>query len=238
MKIKSVTSTNDTVIARRKPIILIKASEIKKYITMEDAIDSMCEAFQVLTGKQSYVPPRMVASLQEDAISMFLKPAYVSTKHKASIKILTQKENRFVNGLPTIIGVVLLIDTSTGEVVSLMDGEYLTALRTGAASGLATKLFANPNANTMALFGCGSQGRTQLEAMIAVRQIKKVYLFDKNRSAVEKLIFEMKNIQDIELIYSDNNDVLKECDIICTATNSNQPLFHYVHLKKVFILML
>jgi len=113
-----------------------------------------------------------------------------------------------------------------------MDGEYLTALRTGAASGLATRCFARKDAEIMALFGCGAQGRTQLEAVICERSIKKVLVFDKFKDAADKFILEMQKKLSIEIVYADNNLALREADIICTATNSTAPLFRKEDVKK------
>ncbi|MDA3823944.1 MAG: hypothetical protein PF450_15215, partial [Bacteroidales bacterium] len=159
---------------------------------------------------------------------MLFKPAYVEKEMRVSVKILTQRETGTIQGFPTIQGIVLLIDSMSGEILSLMDGEYLTALRTGAASGLATRCFSRKNSQTLALFGCGAQGRTQLEAVICERDIKKVLVFDKNRAIADRFTSEMQEKFQIEIKYADDTNELKECDIICTATNSKAPLF----LKK------
>jgi len=216
----------------RRPIKLIKSSEIKKHFTMVEAIDAMAEAFESLSSGESFVPQRHVTTYGEPPITLFLKPVIVDSQKKAAIKILTQKSNGSIHGIPAIVGVVMLIDTLTGEVLSIMDGEYLTALRTGASSGLATKYFARAEANTLAIFGCGAQGRTQLEAVAAVRKISKVWIFDKNRKMAEAFISEMKTKVDAKIKIAENLDVLKSCDIICTATNSEAPLFLQKHLKE------
>jgi ornithine cyclodeaminase/alanine dehydrogenase-like protein (mu-crystallin family) len=126
----------------------------------------------------------------------------------------------------------MVIDVETGEILSLIDGEYITALRTGAASGLATRFFARKNAEVLALFGCGAQGITQLEAVLCERQIRKVFIFDKNRNCAFRFIDEMQEKTDAELVFSRDTAVLAEADIICTATNSTKPLFRRDEVKK------
>jgi len=199
---------------------------------MVEAIDAMAEAFESMSSGKSFVPPRHVTTHGEPPITLFLKPVFVESLKRTSIKILTQKPCGSSNGIPAIVGVVMLIDSLTGEVLSIMDGEYLTALRTGAASGLATKYFARADADTLAIFGCGAQGRTQLEAVAAVRKISKVWVFDKNMEMAETFITEMKTKVDAEIKVSENPEVLKSCDIICTATNAEFPLFMKKHIKK------
>lgn len=216
----------------RKPIVLIKSSEIQKQYTMSEAIDAMEEAFSSLSLGSSYVPLRYVTSMADGSLNLMLKPAAIDNLKRAAVKIITQKEMGVVRGIPAIVGIVLVLDTETGEVLSIMDGEYITALRTGAASGLATKYFARDDAETVAIFGCGAQGKTQLEAVAAVREIKKVWVFDKFKSTAESFVAEMQNKLNVDICMAKSNAVLKECDVICTATNAEAPLFLLDELKE------
>jgi len=218
--------------ATRKPIILIKSSEIQQNFKMIEAIDAMEEAFSSLSSGESFVPLRYVTTMAGGALNLMLKPAAVDSLNRAAIKILSQKEMGAFRGIPAIIGIVLVLDTETGEILSIMDGEYLTALRTGAASGLATKYFARKNAEVVAIFGCGAQGKTQLEAVAAVRSVKKAWVFDKSQRIAEGFVSEMQGKLDINIQIADNTGVLKECDVICTATNSETPLFFKEDLKE------
>ncbi len=199
---------------------------------MKQAIDSMERAFSLLSSKESFVPLRFVSKLPSNEMMMLFKPAYVEKEKKISVKFLTQRANGFNPELPVIQGIVLIIDADTGEILSIMDGEYLTALRTGAASGLATRYFARKDANTLALFGSGAQGRTQMEAVACERDIKKVLVFDKNKNNADRFIREMREKFQIEMVYTSDTSIINEADIICTATNSTEPLFKKEVLKK------
>jgi ornithine cyclodeaminase/alanine dehydrogenase-like protein (mu-crystallin family) len=216
----------------RKPIRLITAGEIKQYYSMKQAIDSMERAFSLLSSGESFVPLRFVSKLPSNEMMMLFKPAYVEKEKRITVKFLTQRENGFIPEVPIIQGIVLIIDADTGEILSLMDGEYLTALRTGAASGLATRCFARKDAKTLALFGCGAQGRTQMEAVACERDIKKVMVFDKNKDKANRFIMEMREKFQIEIVYTSDTSLLNEADIICTATNSTVSLFKKGVLKK------
>jgi ornithine cyclodeaminase/alanine dehydrogenase len=191
----------------------------------------MEEAFISLSTGKCFVPQRYVTTVAEGQLHMLLKPVAVDEQNRAAIKVLTQKEEGSLKGIPAIVGVVMVLDTQTGEILSLMDGEYLTALRTGAASGLATRYFARKDSNTVAIFGCGAQGRTQLEAVANERNISKVWIFDKSPEAIQSFTNEMQKKIKAEILPAENNNVLKECDIICTATNAESPLFYKNELK-------
>lgn len=198
---------------------------------MIKAIGLMETAFRILSEKSAYIPPRVVMTTPDDSMSIFFKPAFLKRYNRMSVKILTQIIANENPEIPTIKGMVMLLDMLNGVVLSIADGTSITALRTGAASGIATSLLANPDAGSVALFGCGAQGRTQLEAVMAVRQVEKIYLFDLSDGQAASLA------NDIRLRYSAGCEInpglgiLKNTDIICTATPSRKPLFGVQHLK-------
>jgi ornithine cyclodeaminase/alanine dehydrogenase len=192
---------------------------------MPEAIDAMEQAFIDLSSGKSDVPHRYVNSFSNDTLTLLMKPVYNSESNKAAIKIITQKTKGSMGNIPAIVGLVMVLDAITGEVLTIMDGEFLTALRTGAASGLATQYFAKKDAHSVAIFGCGSQGKTQLEAVLAVRDISKIWLFDKNLDHAKSLKLYIADKTDALINIGNSLDALKSCDIICTATNSQKPLF-------------
>lgn len=216
----------------RKPIILINRSLIARHFTMPEAIDSMAAAFASLSSGTCHVPERYVISTRDEALTFLFKPAFNGTNQRSAIKILTQKHKDSIPGIPTILGIVLLVDNVSGEILSIMDGEYITALRTGAASGLATHYLSREDSRNVAIFGCGTQGRTQLEAVNAVRTLEQVWIFDKISAQAESFAEEMQNKIPARIEISTDFSVLNEVDIICTATNSERPLFNKKQIKN------
>lgn len=211
---------------------IIKAGEIKHYYSMKQAIDAMERAFTSLSSGECHMPMRVVTRLPASELLMLYKPAFVEKERKAAVKFITQREGGSIQGKPAIQGVVLVIDSVTGEIISIMDGGYITALRTGAASGLATRFLASKDAHTLALFGCGAQGKTQAEAVICERDIKKILLFDKDRNRASRFMEELLPESNPEMIFCEDTSMLKEADIICTATDATAPLFKREDVKK------
>jgi ornithine cyclodeaminase/alanine dehydrogenase len=203
-----------------------------KYFNMSEAIESMSSAFASLSAGNCYVPKRYIISTRDETLTLILKPAFSSYHDKSSIKILTQKKSNSISDIPTILGIVLLIDNTSGEILSIMDGEFITALRTGAASGLATKHLSREDSSRVALFGCGRQGRTQIEAVNTVRDLEKIWIFDKSEENAESFIEEMNDKTKANIEFTRDLSLLKDVDIICTATNSENPLFYREHLNK------
>ena len=211
-------------------IKILNTGEIKNLISMGEAINAMEQAFASFSDGTSQVPQRFVSGFNN--LDLFFKPAYNEELGRVAVKIITQKKDRNLQGVPTILGVVLLLDIKTGAILSMMDGAYITALRTGAAGGIATKLLARKDAETVAVFGCGAQGKTQLESTCLVRPIKRILLYDLNKDAANKFKKEMEGKLNISMQVEKNLEHLKQADIICMATNSEKPLISQKDISK------
>lgn len=131
--------------------------------------------------------------------------------------------------LPTILSSISSYDTNTGHLKGLADGVLLTALRTGAASAVATKLLAKEDSSVLGLIGCGAQSVTQLHALSRIFSIKKVLIFDIDSEALNSFHERISMLDlDIEIIKASIENILKESDIVCTETSidvGSGPLF-------------
>jgi ornithine cyclodeaminase len=125
--------------------------------------------------------------------------------------------------LPVIHAVVLVLDPVTGRALALMDGTWLTALRTGAIGGLAADLLAREEASVVALFGAGVQARTQLEAVRCVRDIREVRIVSPSGSSADQLASELEGVAARRV--DDPNDAIAGADIVIGATSSSTPVF-------------
>ena len=227
IKNNAVDNVNDPIF---RDIKMLGPSEIKSLVSMEDAIDAMEAAFSSFSDGSSQVPQRYVSAIHN--LNLLLKPAYSEKLGRLAVKIITQKTGGSMQGVPTILGVVLLLDMKTGKILAMMDGAHITALRTGAAGGIAAKLLAIENAETVAVFGCGTQGKTQLEAVCSAMPIKRALLFDRNATAAQNLKAEVEEALNIDIRVSENPEDVKEAKIICTATNAESPLFSERDISK------
>lgn len=209
---------------------LITSDDIGKLVNMEDAIDAMERAFASFSDGTSCVPQRHITGIND--LDLFYKPAYNKELGRIAVKIITQKKSGISPGRPAIKGLVLLLDMETGAIIAMMDGGYFTALRTGAAGGVAAKLLAVKNAETLAIIGCGTQGRSLVESACSVRPIKRALFYDLVPDAAHKLKSEMEGKLNISIRVMKDPEYLKEADIICTATGSKHPLFSKKDISK------
>lgn len=192
---------------------------------MIEAIEAMREGFIQLSSGEAVIPQRIHTDMHKHNSTVLFMPAYLPDKNISGIKVVSIANDNVQKGLPLVNGLVLVIDASTGVPLAIMDGTYLTALRTGAGSGLATELLARENASTVAVFGAGPQGKTQLEAVCAVRNIKNALIFDPNKPKAEEYANEMAEKLGIAISIPIDSSELHKADIICTATTSSKPVF-------------
>ncbi len=214
---------------------ILSENDVRRAVSMAEAIQAVREAYVQLSAGQAVVPLRTPVPVdRRGAVTLFM-PAYLANSDALGAKIVSVFPGNLERGLPLIHAVVIVVDAETGRPVALMDGTYLTALRTGAASGVATDLLARPNARVAAVFGAGAQARTQLEAVCTVRSIKEVRVYDPVAEAVTAYVDEMKTRgrpvpADIKAADS-AADAVRDADVICTATTSTSPVFDDADLK-------
>lgn len=217
-------------------IKILSRSEVAQAVTMAEAINAVKKAFIQLSSGEAEVPLRIQVPVKKRSATALFMPAYLVRSDSLGAKIVSVFPNNQRRGLPTIHALVILVDAKTGQPLAAMDGTYLTALRTGAASGVATDLLARKDARVTAIFGAGTQARTQLEAVCTVRDIEKAWVYDVRPRIAQMYAKEMKARgspipADIRVAQS-SKQALREADIVCTATTSFRPVFADSDLKR------
>jgi ornithine cyclodeaminase len=192
----------------------------------------MREAFSTLSGGEVDVPLRTALSTEKGTV--LYKPAFSGSAGIFAAKIVSVFPGNAAKGLEVCPGVILVNSADTGMPVAMVEAGYLTSLRTGAATGLATDLLAGPNARTAALFGTGGQARHQLEAMLEVRRFETVHVFSRNPDHSERFCEENRDLAlNCQLVANSNRDVIKQCDVITTVTTSATPVVFANELSSV-----
>jgi ornithine cyclodeaminase len=200
-------------------------------IPMKVAVELMREAFQLLSARKVKVPLRTSIETDNKSGMALFMPSYVSAWKLFGLKVVSVFGGN-LPPMPVIHGQMLVMDATNGSVVAMLDAPAVTALRTGAASGLATELLARPDASTLAIFGTGKQAWTQVAGVCATRKITKVLV--KGRSEANEAAFSRRVHEQFGIATDSLGELanLKQVDIICTATISHEPLFKLSDLKQ------
>lgn len=209
-------------------MLVLNASDIQKVYTMKDAIQADKDALRMYTQGLTEVPLRINFNGKKGQ-NLFM-PAYIKELNVSGIKIVSVFPDNPKLGKPSVPAQVFLLDPETGEVCAMLDGTYLTQLRTGAVQGAGTDLLARQDAKTAVLIGSGGQAVTQLEAMLNVRKLAKVTIFDINQDAAKSFVLEMSKKfahfgTKIELCTNLDNDIA-QADIITSVTTSKRATFN------------
>lgn len=202
-------------------IRILSAADVQAAINMPTAIEAMREAFSALADGSAMVPLRLPLET-EHGVTLFM-PAHLSGSGSTGAKVVSINPDNSERGLPVILAVVLALDPVTGRPLALMDGTWLTALRTGAIGGLAADLLARRDASTVALFGAGVQARTQLEGVRCVRPVTNVRVVSPSGTSADQLVTELEGISARRV--DDPDDALAGADIVIAATSSFTPVF-------------
>lgn len=217
-------------------VLVLNAAEVRKALPMDKAIDAMREAFAACSRGKAKVPLRTHLPIpSEDGVTLVMLAFVESQQGNAlSVKVVSVFPKNVQRGCEAIQGLVLAFDPQTGKLQGLIQGSSLTAIRTGAASGLATDLLARADSRVLGLFGVGVQARTQLEAIATVRSIKTVWIYAPRREAVESFIREVSAQEEFPRdirIAKDAKQAVQHADIVSTATTSSHPVFNDEDLK-------
>jgi len=213
---------------------ILARADVERALSMRDAIAAVKLAFAELATGSAQVPVRVAIPQEQTHGLTLVMPGYLARSDALAVKLVSVHQRNRERGLPLIHALVVVIDSATGRPLAAMDGGYLTALRTGAASGVATELLAREDAEVAAILGAGAQARTQLLAVCAVRRVKRAWVYAPRLQQVRSFIAEMQGQlrPSVELIMAQSPaQAVREADVICAATTSATPVFDGADLK-------
>jgi ornithine cyclodeaminase len=210
-------------------IKIFSAEEIRRLISMPEAIEIVKEAFIQLSAKKAQCPVRTSLRINEEGNVALIMPAFLEKNRALGTKLVTVFPLNQRKGLPSTQALVLLVDAENGTPQAIYEGTFLTRLRTGAATGAATQMLSRPDSQTLALFGAGGQALFQILAVLAVREIKEIRIFDLSIPQMESLLVELTQslgARQPRIVKSlSPEEALVGADIIVTATTSFTPVF-------------
>ena len=213
-------------------MLFVSDGDIVKLLAMEETIDIVEQAFKEYAKGNVMMPPRSTIMVPRYNGSISFMPSYLTGLDAQATKIISIYPDNKAKGLPTTAAWLVVNDPKTGMVKAFMDATYLTAMRTGAITGVAAKYLAPEDASTVAIFGAGVQGRTQTWAACTVRDIEKVCVFDVYPEARLRFAEEMTKRLGVDVVpASSGEEACRDADIVLTATTSSKPVISRKWLK-------
>ena len=218
-------------------MLVLNEQDRQSLLDMKEVIDEVANSLKAFSEGKTDTPLRYVLPFNEGNrylvmrhYLMILKWLVLKQLHLRQIILKRQK---------TITGSVLLSDYETGETLAVLDGSYLTKIRTGAISGVATKYLAREDAKTLCVIGSGDQAQGLINAVMAVRNIDTIHFSSRTKENAERLAQEVANNYNVSTkVFEEADDAMEEADVVVTATNSNHPVYSHslhpgVHLNAI-----
>ncbi|HEV2138197.1 MAG TPA: ornithine cyclodeaminase family protein [Nitrososphaerales archaeon] len=212
--------------------LIVGAKAVKSAFGMKAAIGVVEEMLRRGATEIQSQPARSVLKVGQDSFILTM-PAYSSNLGRCAVKIVTEfKKNPEKNNLPVQGGSILLIDCDNSRVLAMLDSPTVTEVRTGALTGLATRILSRPESCKVGVVGSGKEARTHLEAVCAVRRIKEARVASKNLSHAKQFAEEMSQKLEIGVdAVGTPREAARGADVVIAATSAATPVLSSVDIS-------
>ena len=218
-------------------VLVLNAEEVTRLLPMPQCIKVMRDALAALAMGEALVPLRTVMRVPGASGFLGLMPGYIAPREgddgALGMKAVSVFPGNATRGIDTHQGAVLLFEADTGRLSALMDGAAITAIRTAAVSGVATDLLARRDAGELAILGAGVQARTHIEAIVAVRPLRRVRIWSRNPAHAAALASELLPRFKVPIEAAASAEAaVRTADIVATVTASPEPILERGWLKE------
>ena len=218
-------------------VLVLNGEEVARLLPMPECIKVMRDALAALARGEALVPLRSVMRVPGVTGFLGLMPGYISPRDgqegALGLKAVSVFPGNASRGIDTHQGAVLLFEADTGRLSALMDGAAITAIRTAAVSGVATDLLARRDATELAILGAGVQARTHMEAIAAVRPLRRARIWSRNPEHAARLAAELRPQYGFPIVAVPSAEAaVREADIVATVTASAEPILQRAWLKE------
>ncbi len=213
-------------------VLWLAQEEVKSVMDMPSDMHVVESAFRQHGLGKVQMPPKSYLYYNAYNGDLRTMPAYLEEEDITGVKIVNVHPGNPSLGLPTVMALIVLISPQTGEPIAIMDGTYLTDIRTGAAGGIAAKYLARKDSKVIGLVGAGNQARAQLEALNEVFKPELVKVTSRTKESCEKFIREAADIVSCEIRYEETIEKVCDCDILVTTTPTRKPIVKSQWVKE------
>lgn len=216
-------------------MLIISEEDVLKNYSMKQCIEDVERAFELSKRSEIVIPFRTLMHQGDNGAHTLYMPSFVPEINYSAVKIASIFPGNEKYNVPRIQSTIVLSESKTGQHVASIAASALTMLRTGAISGVATKHMAREDARTLSVIGCGVQSFGQILAIMEVRNIDKIYLYNRTKNKAfdlkEKVMKQYPNWSGEILIVDAANDAVSKADIIVSSTSANTPVFSGEYVK-------
>ncbi|NPE29690.1 alanine dehydrogenase [Methanococcoides sp. SA1] len=205
-------------------ILWLDQNDVRSILELSAVMEAVEKAFEQHGKKKVQMPPKSYLYFDKHNGDLRTMPAYLEEQDVTGVKIVNVHPDNRAKSLPSVMALVVLNSTETGQPLAVMDGTYLTDLRTGAAGGVAAKYLARKDSHVVGIVGTGNQAKTQLLALSLVFDIHQVKAYGRSTERAEEFRERMMQQIDAEIIVASSVEEVCDCDILVTVTPVREPV--------------
>jgi alanine dehydrogenase len=215
-------------------VLLLKEDDVKQLLTVDDVLEAVEAAFREKALGRVQMPSKVYLFYSKHGGDLRVMPSYMESLDASAVKIVNSHPKNRERGFPTVMATIVTVDPKTGAPLCIMGGTWITAMRTGAAVGVATKYLARKNSRKLGLVGAGVQASTQLMAVAHVAKLDEVRVYDKDEVTAESFVQKMQSqYSGMKIVATETvQEAVGDADIICTSTPSKQPVLKSEWVKR------
>jgi alanine dehydrogenase len=211
---------------------VLSRRDVESLLDLNELIEALARAMADLSVGLASVPLRVAAVVPERSGILAAMPGYLPSSNILETKLVSVFPGNAKLGLPTHQALIAVFDAESGAPLAVMDGEYITAVRTAAGSALATRLLARPDASALAILGTGVQAGAHARAIPRVRAVKEIRVGGRDLARAEALASELAEELGIPATgFSNGKEAVRAADIVCVATHSPHPVLQREWLR-------
>lgn len=208
-------------------VLIVNQTEVRQLLPMKECIDIMGETLAAVERGEAILPLRPVLRMPEKEGALGMMPSYLRNIDAVGLKVITVFHGNHGTKYDSHQGAVLLFETSHGQLLSIMDASSITAIRTAAVSGVATRLLARNDASSLAILGSGVQATTHMAAMMESAEIATVRVWSRNADHARHFAQRESKRYGIPVTAAPSvEEAVRDVDIICTTTGAREPILN------------
>lgn len=213
-------------------MLVLSEKEVRGLIDAEELIQALKEAHVQFSTGRAVMPVRLVTPLPEIKGRITSMPAFLSADRALGMKVVTYFPENPKRGLPIILATISLYSPESGRLIAVMDGGYITAIRTACISALATRTLANPQTPVMGLLGAGVQARAHVRVLAKVRRLAKIKVFDLMEGSAQRLKEDLEAEVGVKIEpVASAEEAVRDSDLLVTVTTAKEPILKTEWLK-------
>lgn len=213
-------------------MLVISEQQVRGLVDIDELIEALEKAHLQYSTDRAVMPVRLVVPLPAIQGRITSMPGFLTDEKALGMKVVTYFQQNPKRDLPAILATIMLFSADTGKIIAIMDGSYVTAIRTACASAMATKVLANPDSKVVGILGAGVQARAHIEALTRVRNIGAFKIYSPSGVSAAKLQEEMRGRIDSAIeVVSSAEQAVRDADLVVTVTTAKEPIIKADWLK-------